>query len=101
MLSPAQIEARKGKLTASRVACLMTGDATEIMRLYLEMIGEERPENLSDVWPVQLGSATEQLNLDWFERKNRMPVTRRGEVVVHPDYPWAACTLDGWIDDAT
>jgi YqaJ-like viral recombinase domain len=101
MLSSEQIEARKGKLTASRIACLMTGDAVAIDRLYREMIGEEQPEDLSGIWPVQLGTATEQLNLDWYERKNRTPVTRRGEVVVHPEYSWAACTLDGWVDDVS
>src|SRR5580765_4094470 len=100
MLSHAQIAARKGRLTGSRVACLMTGDAAKIMNLYLEMTDDPAfvPEDLSDVWAVQLGVATEQLNCDWFERKNRMPVTRRGEVVVHPQHDWAACTLDGWID---
>lgn len=101
MLTPTQIEARKGKLTASRIACLMTGDIAAILRLYREMIGEELEEDLSDVWPVQLGAATEQLNLDWHERKRRTPVTRRGEVVVHPEYSWAACTFDGWVEDAS
>jgi len=95
MLTDVQIKARAGKLTASRVACLMTGDAEAIMRLYQEMIGEGEPEDLSHVWPVRLGEATEQLNLDWFEVKNG-PVSRRGEVVVHPLHPWAAATLDGW-----
>ena len=95
MLNPQQIEARKGKLTASRVACLANGDAEAIMRLYREMIGEEIEEDLSKVWPVQLGAATEQLSLDWYEMKNS-PVTRRGEVVEHPLYDWAAATLDGW-----
>ncbi len=97
-LSTQQLAARKGKLTASRVAALMTGDADKIMRLYREMIGEEVEENLDDVWPVQLGSATEELNLDWFERKNG-PISRRGEVVVAPWDEWAAATLDGWFDE--
>ena len=95
-LSAAQIEARKGKLTASRIACLMTGDAPAIMRLYREMIGEELPEDLSHIWPVRLGEATEQLNLDWYEEGGGSPVTRRGEVVGHPKHLWAAATLDGW-----
>lgn len=98
MLTDTQIKARAGKLTASRVACLMTGDAAKIMQLYLEMIGEGEPEDLSHVWPVQLGSATEALNLDWFEMKNG-PLTRRGDVVVHPKHPWAAATLDAWSPD--
>lgn len=97
MLTQDQIDQRRGRLTASRIAVLMTGDAEGIMRLYREMIGEEQEENLDDVWAVQLGSATEQLNLDWFERKNKVAVTRRGELIVHSLYPWAACTLDGWV----
>lgn len=98
MLSPEQIEKRKGKLTASRVAVLMNGVAEDVLRLYRELIGEEPPEDLSDDWAVQLGNATEQLNLDWYAKKTKHDVYRRGEVVVHPQIPWAACTLDGWDD---
>lgn len=99
MLSPDQIEARRGKLTASRVACLMNGTKEEILNLWRELVGDPKwePEDLSGVWPVQLGSTTEELNLDWFELKTGKSVTRRGEVVVHPEYEWAACTLDGWV----
>jgi hypothetical protein len=98
MLTKTQIEARDGKLTASRVACLMTGDESEILTLWREMIGDPnvQHEDLSGVWPVQLGSHTESLNLDWFERK-KGPVSRHGEVVLHKN-GWAACTLDGWSD---
>jgi len=35
MLSPEQIEARRGKLTASRVACLMNGDEQAVYNLWL------------------------------------------------------------------
>src|SRR5262245_34372262 len=109
MLSSQQIADRAGKLTASRVACLVgrEGETPEqrakrerqIDQLYREMIGEAEPEDLSHVWPVQLGLVTEQLQLDWFERKNQTPVTKRGWVVVHPKCEWAAATLDGWAYD--
>jgi predicted phage-related endonuclease len=95
MLTPAQIEARRGKLTASRIAPLMTGDRDKIMSLYLEMIGEADPEDLSGVWPVRLGETTEALHLEWYERGGN-PLARRGEVVVHPRHEWAAATLDAW-----
>jgi len=98
-LTPEQEAARKGKLTGSRVGALMSGDRAKIMQLYEEFIGEAEPENLDDVWPVQLGAATEQCQLNWYERKNRISVVRRGEVVVHPKYEWAAATLDGWVAD--
>jgi predicted phage-related endonuclease len=98
MLSPAQIKARKGLLTSTRMKCLMEGDAPAILQLYYEMTDDPafEPVDLSDVWPVRLGEATEALNLEWYERKNNCTLTRQGEVVVHPHYDWAAATLDGW-----
>lgn len=98
MLSPAQLEARDGRLTASRVACLMAGDEGAILNLWREMVGDPAfvPEDLSGVWPVQLGSATEPLNVEWFSRKHGL-VSRIGEVVIHAN-GWAAATLDGWSE---
>lgn len=96
-LNAAQMAARAGKLTASRIGALMTGDAVQIDRLYRELIGEEQPENLDNIWAVRLGEATEAINLEWFERKN-YPLTRHGEVVTHPSLPWAAATLDAWCE---
>ena len=101
MLSPDQVRQRDGKLTASRVACLMTGDEGKIMNLWRELVGDPDfvEEDLSGVWPVQLGSHTESLNLDWYERRTGKPLSRRGDVVVHSGCDWAAATLDGWDDD--
>lgn len=96
-LTAKQRSERDGKITSSMVAPLMTGDLEKVMNYYRLLIGDPSyvEEDLSDVWPVQLGSATESLNLDWFERKLG-PLSRRGEVVAHAELPWAACTLDGW-----
>lgn len=99
MLTAAQREARAGKLTSSVVGPLMRGDAEAIMRLYRIMIGEEQEDDLRRNWNVRRGEATEQLQCDWFEERNRVPVTRRGEVVVHPLHDDFAATLDGWVDD--
>lgn len=97
-LTEAQRLAREGKLTASRVAPLMTGDKAKIMQVWRELCGDPtyEEENLDDVWAVQLGSATEQLNLDWYQRTHNRVLTRRGEVVQHADFEWAAATLDGF-----
>lgn len=95
-LSDKQLEARRGRLTASRVAPLMNGDAAALHQLWLEMTGQAEREDLSHVWAVQRGLATEQLNLDWYAYKQNVPVTRRGEVVVHPRHDCFAATLDGW-----
>jgi predicted phage-related endonuclease len=100
-LTDTQKLARAGKLTASRVAPLMTGDKAKIMAVWRELCGDpaHEEEDLSDIWAVQLGSLTESLNLDWYEKIQNKPITKRGEVIVHPNYDWAAATLDGF--DAT
>jgi len=99
-LTAAQLATRLNYLTASEVACLMTGDQPKIMNLWYGKVGDPRfvVDDLSNVWAVLLGSWTEPLHLDWYARKTGHPVSRRGEVVVHRDHPWAACTLDGWDD---
>ena len=98
MLTPEQIAAREGKLTASRVAALVSGDKEKILNLWKELVGTEYDkEDLSDNWAVQLGSFTEPFNLEWFTRKHG-PISRVGEVVVHAN-GWAAATLDAWSND--
>lgn len=98
MLSPDQLRQRDGKLTASRVACLMTGDAEKILNLWRDLVGDPAyvDEDLSSIWAVQLGSHTEVLNLDWYEKRTGKSLSRRGDVVVHELFDWAAATLDGW-----
>lgn len=98
MLTAEQLIARQGKLTASRVACLMNGSAQEILDLWREMTDDPTftATDLSGVWPVQLGSVTEALNVAWFAHKIG-PVSGIGNVEQHPN-GWAACTLDAWSD---
>src|SRR5665213_1707519 len=101
MLSPSQLASRDGKLTASRVACLMTGDEEKITNLWRELVGDPAfvQEDLSGIWAVQLGSFTEVLNLDWYEKRTGSPLSKRGEVIIHPSHQWAAATLDAWDDN--
>lgn len=99
MLTEQQRKNRDGKLTASRVACIMKGDAAEILNLWKELIGDPsyEPADLSTIWAVRLGETTEPLNLEWFVRKHG-PISRVGEVVTH-SCGWAAATLDAWSDE--
>lgn len=97
-LTAQQLQERDGKLTASRVSVLMTGDEVKILNLWLEMIGDPSfvPEDLSGVWAIRLGETTEALNLAWYAKKLARTLTRQGEVIVHPTVEWAAATLDAW-----
>jgi hypothetical protein len=80
------------------VAPLMTGDKAKIMAVWRELCGDPtyEEENLDEVWAVQLGITTEALNLEWYEKLNAAQLSRRGDVIIHPDYHWAAATLDGF-----
>jgi predicted phage-related endonuclease len=100
-LTAEQLAARDGRLTASRVACLMTGDEERILNLWRELVGDptfvdEEAAALDGKWFVKLGNVVEPAILDWYEHKTGHAVTRRGEVVVHPEHDWIAATLDGF-----
>lgn len=99
MLTTEQKAARGNRLTASMCGPLMTGDREAIMRLWRQLRGEEPEPDLDWVWPVQLGTVTETLNLLWYVHvRPKALVTRQGEVVVHSNDLFA-CTLDGWGAD--
>ena len=125
-LSKEQREARKGKLTASAVGLLMEGDDAKIYNLWCELTDhpDYTKESLDDVWPVQLGSHTELLSLNWYSRTKgygplikkavietdengslvvthlelypENPIKSMGDLIVHPQYDWAAATLDAY-----
>src|SRR5215471_10087764 len=99
MLTSDQIKARKGMMTASRIAPLMTGNVDGIMRLYQEMVGELEAEDLTGLWPVRLGEATEALNLEWFERKNNLKLAGQGVFIKSALFSWAGATLDAWCEE--
>lgn len=98
-LTPEQHAARAGKIGASDIAKIVGGDPIEIYRLWEEKVGTRAPDDLTDNWPVYRGTETEQMHLNWQERKNRHAISRRGDSVAHYRYDWACCTLDGWIDE--
>ena len=97
-LTKEQLAAREGRLTASGVGVLVGADTAKIYDLWRQLTGDPKwvAPDLSQVWPVRLGEATEQLHIDWLAGKHG-EVSRRGEVVFHPSLDWAACTLDGWL----
>jgi hypothetical protein len=98
MLTEEQQQKRQGKITGSRIGVLMKADPAAIYRLWQEMRGEVEPEDLSNIWAVALGGCTEQLQLDWFEQKNKLIVSGRGAFIQSSKYDFAGVTLDGWVE---
>jgi predicted phage-related endonuclease len=104
MLSPTQLSAREGCVTASFLPKLMAGNESEILREWQRLVGDPAwvEDDLSDSWPVQFGSFVEPFALDWHEKKTGRALSRRGDVVRHPTRDYFAATLDAFRnDDAT
>lgn len=90
-LTPEQIAKRRYSIGSSDAGRIMRGEWAD---LWLEKTGRTSPADLSCVLPVQIGIATEALNLRWFVRTTQMPISDCGLEVEHPEHPWMTATLD-------
>ena len=66
---------RCGFIGGSDARIIMSPDEAALIRLWKEKRGEAEPEDLSGNLVVQLGVATEALNLTWYERNTGRAVT--------------------------
>ena len=65
--------------------------------LYLEKIGIQDKEDLSNVLPVQMGIHTESFNREWYEKQTNSDVKRSG-IIVNSDRRFMFASLDGLVD---
>lgn len=91
-MTPEQHAERRTRIGGSDAGKIVSGDW---LPLWLEKTGRAEPEDLSWVLPVQIGIVTEQLNLAFYEHATGHTAFSRGEVYIHPDYPFIGTTLDG------
>ena len=89
-------------MTVDRRTFIGGSDATRIVegdwyQLWSEKIGETKQPDLSEVLPVQMGIATEELNLKWFERLYDKKVTAKQKFMRHEDYDFICANLDGLV----
>ena len=91
---------RIGFIGGSDMRRIMEGDW---ISLWQEKTGRKKPDDLSDVLPVQLGSFTEQFNINWFQQQTGKEVYDQ-QRVVKLDVDGIPCRgqLDGvvFVDDA-
>lgn len=88
-------EARRQGLGGSDARIYMNGSPEERIRLWQEKRGEVEPENLDWVLPVQMGNATEALNLAWLSYSLGVEFVPGYEQIVHPKYSFMRCNPDG------
>jgi predicted phage-related endonuclease len=92
------IRSRRSFIGGSDARIIMGDDEGALVRLWREKRGEAEPEDLSGNLIVQLGSATEGLNRQWYERNTSRVVTDVQRRVRHPVNRWMAATLDGMVE---
>ena len=92
---PAEWHAARLKgIGGSDANIILSGEPERVLTLWKEKTGKQEPEDLSWVLPVQIGSATEALNVAWFEHFER-PVTDRNKMLTHARREYMRCELDG------
>src|SRR4051794_25874274 len=94
----ADSRARRAFIGGSDARIIMGCDEAALLRLWREKRGEIEPEDLSCNLIVQLGTVTEHLNRQWYERNTGQAVTGVQRRIFHPVKRWMAATLDGVIE---
>src|SRR5262249_42227640 len=91
-------ESRRNFIGGSDARIIMGNDEAALLRLWREKRGEGEPEDLSGNLIVQLGKATEELNVSWYERNSGHRVIDRQRLVKHSAISFMAATLDGVVE---
>jgi predicted phage-related endonuclease len=89
---------RRHVIGGSDARVIMGNDEATLVRLWREKRGEVEPEDLSDNLIVQLGTVTEDLNRQWYERNTGRAVKSVQKRIQHPVIKWMAATLDGLVE---
>jgi hypothetical protein len=96
MLTDEQLRLREPfDVTGSFMPPLCEGNGARINRQFRERTGLS-VEPIKENWPMKFGSFLEPFVLDYHEEATGQKITRRGEVVAHPQRPNVGVTLDGY-----
>lgn len=84
---------RRGFIGGSDAKRIIEGDW---LALYEEKVGIRQPDDLSDVFRVQLGVWTEPFHFAWLRDKLLMQLGSKAPRIQHPHLPWMQASVDGW-----
>ena len=97
-LSVERLENRNGGIGGSDANIILSGDDERLLRLWSEKRGEAEPEDLSGRLSVVLGSWTEDLNRQWYEKLSGNRIVNAGKALTCAKHRWRMCTLDGLVE---
>jgi predicted phage-related endonuclease len=89
---------RRAFVGGSDARIIMGDDEAALIRLWKEKRGEIGSEDLTGDLLVQLGTATEDLNRQWYEKNTGRMVADVQRRVFHAVHRWMAATVDGRIE---
>ncbi len=89
---------RRTFIGGSDARTIMGDDEGRLLRLWREKRGELESEDLSANLIVQLGTITEDLNRNWYERNTGFTVKDVQRRLRHPVVKWMGATLDGMVE---
>jgi predicted phage-related endonuclease len=89
---------RRSFIGGSDARIIMGNDEAALIRLWKEKRGEIGPEDLTGDLLVRLGTVTEDLNRQWYEKNTGRMVADVQRQVFHAVHRWMAATLDGRIE---
>jgi predicted phage-related endonuclease len=89
---------RRSFIGGSDARIIRGEDEAALLRLWREKRGDAEPEDLSTNLVVQLGTVTEPLNRQWYERSSGHAIKDVQRHIRHPVNKWMAATLDGRVD---
>lgn len=87
------LQDRKGFVGGSDARRIIEGDW---LALYEEKVGIRQPDDLSDIFRVQLGVWTEPFHFAWLRDKLLMKIGTKAPRIQHPSLPWMQASVDGW-----
>jgi predicted phage-related endonuclease len=91
-LTDAQRTKRGRGIGGSDAAKIMSGNWHD---LWLEKCGHKAPDDLSEVFHVQLGNWTEPFNKAFYALQTGRDVISTSETYAHPEHEWMLANLDG------
>ena len=92
-----ELELRRKFVGGSDANIILCGEPDRVLRLWREKRGEEKPEDLTAMLPVMLGSWTEAFNRQWYQRRTGQEVDLVGLSYTDKEHGWRRATLDGFI----
>lgn len=102
----AELAERRTFIGGSEAGLIYKGEyfGKTVVDLWREKTGRAEHEVLDDKLNVQMGTWTEELNRQWYERKTKLTVDTSKELCYmqrHPEFEFVGGNLDGVVIDST